>query len=517
MRKCGLKEDEEIAAEAINFFQDQFTEVTIPRRFSIIKYVPSLVDMGQNSDLVKQPTKEEVKAAVFGLNGNTARGPDGFTGSFYQACWEIIGDDLFDMVRAFFRGHELPKCVTHTNLVLLPKKKEVSTFSEMRPISLSNFSNKVISRVIHERLVDLLPSLISEEQAGFVKGRNIVENILLTLEIITNIRLRTKAGPNVVKKLDMTKAYDRLSWLFLTKILRKMGFVERFIGMIFGIVSNNWYSVLINGQAHGFFKSSRGIKQGDPLSPTLFILAAEALSRGLNALHLNLYFCGFGLPKWSPKVNHLAYADDTIIFSSSDATSLRLIMEVLSAYDVASGQLLNNAKSAIYLHHLTEEEVFLKVERITGIKRQNFPILYLGCPIFYARRNMEYYQSMIIMVMDKLQTWKGKLLSVGGRTVLIANVLQSMSMHLLSAVNPPKSVINKLHKIFAQFFWSSSIGYNNRHCALWNALCMQLKKGELVSDHYMMCQRLCFLNYGGIIELNQLCGAHLCVKNTARS
>lgn len=88
-------------------------------------------------------------------------------------------------------------------------------------------------------MVDILPLLISDEQTVFVKGRSIVENVLLTQEIIIDIRLRTKAGPNVVIKLDMTKAYDKLSWLFLTKVLRKMGFCERFIGLIYGIMSNN--------------------------------------------------------------------------------------------------------------------------------------------------------------------------------------------------------------------------------------------------------------------------------------
>ncbi|XP_075088447.1 uncharacterized protein LOC142170438 [Nicotiana tabacum] len=183
-------------------------------------------------------------------------------------------------------------------------------------------------------IIDQVPCL---EQAGFVKGRSNVENVLLTQEIITDIRIRTKVGPNVVIKLDMMKAYDRLSWLFLTKMFRKLGFSERFIVLVFDIVGNNWYYVLVNRQSHGLFKSSRGVKQGDPLSPTLFILAAEALSRGLNALHLNLYFCGFGMPKWSPKINHLAYADDTIMFSSSDATSLQLVMEILNSYEVASG------------------------------------------------------------------------------------------------------------------------------------------------------------------------------------
>ncbi|XP_019233747.1 PREDICTED: uncharacterized protein LOC109214296 [Nicotiana attenuata] len=177
--------------------------------------------------------------------------------------------------------------------------------------------------VIHERIATLLPSLISDEHDGFVKGRSIVENILLTQEIITQIRLRTKVVPNVVIKLDMKKSYDRLSWLFMTKVSRKMGFSERFIGIVFGIFSYNCYSVLMNGQPYGFFKSTRGVKQ--------------ALSRGLNALHQNLYFCGFGVPKWSPKINHIAYANDTIIFSSSDETSLRLIMEVLMAYEIASG------------------------------------------------------------------------------------------------------------------------------------------------------------------------------------
>ncbi|XP_070008763.1 uncharacterized protein [Nicotiana sylvestris] len=448
-----IEEEQEIAEKAIKFYEEQFTEAATPSSFDIIEHVPNLINTEQNAELIKQPTKEEVKVAVLGLNGDSAGGTDGMTGKFYHSCWDIIGHDLYDMVRDFFNGHELPKCVTHTNLVLLPKKKEVTTFSDLRPISLSNFSNKVISRVVHQRLVKFLPSLISEEQSGFVKGRNIVENILLTQDIVTDIRLRTKAGPNVILKLDMTKAYDRLSWLFLTKVLRKMGFTERLIGIVFGLVSNNWYSILINGQAPGFFKSSRGVKQGDPVSPTLFILAAEALSRGLNALHTNLYFCGFGMPKWSPKINHLAYPDDMIIFSSSDETSLMLIMQVLNAYEVASGQLVNKTKSAVYLHHLTDMEVVNKVERITSIHRNDFPIIYLGCPIFYARRKLEYYQPLITKVMDKLQSWQ--------------------------AVNPPNYVINRLHKLFAQFFWSSSVGGTSRHWASCNTLCMPVEEGGI--------------------------------------
>nr|XP_009784530.1 PREDICTED: uncharacterized protein LOC104232953 [Nicotiana sylvestris] len=417
----------------------------------ILDQVPVMLNEVQNCEFTMQPTIEEVKKAVFGLNGDSA------------------GDLMESM--------ELPKFVTHTNLVLLPKKKDVQNFSDLRPISLSNFSNKIISRVIHERLVDIIPNIISDEQAGFVKGTSIAENVLLTQEIITDIRLRTKVGPNVVLKLDMMMAYDRLFWIFLTKIMRKMGFSEWFIGLIFGIVSNNWYSVQVNSQPHGFFKSTRGVKQGGPLSPTLFILVAEAMSRGLNALHHNLYFCGFGIPKWSPKINHLAYADDAIIFSSSNDTSLRLIMEVLNAYEAASGQLINKAKSAIYVHHSTSDEIVRKIEGITGIQRKDFPFIYLGCPIFYKRRKMEYYEDLISKVLDKLQAWKGKLLSIRGRAVLISSVLQTMPIHLLSAVNPSAYVLNKLHKLFGRFYWSNSIDGRARHWASWYTLCLPKHEG----------------------------------------
>lgn len=198
----------------------------------------------------------------------------------------------------------------------------------MSPTSLSKFINKVFSRVIHERVIGILPNLISDHQAC-IKGRNIVENILLTEEIITSIRLRIKAGPNIVIKLNVKMAYDRLSQIFLTKVMRNIHFSERIISLIFGIISNNWFSVLFNEQPYDFFKSARGVKQADPLSFTLFILAAEAFSRGMEALQKNQYFKGFGMPKWSPKIVHLAYADGNLIFLSSDAISLQLVMEML--------------------------------------------------------------------------------------------------------------------------------------------------------------------------------------------
>lgn len=154
--------------------------------------------------------------------------------------------------------------------------------------------------------------------------------------MIADIRLRGKPD-NVVIKLDMAKAYDKVEWRFLIRVLEKMGFDAEILDMVWRLIANNWYSISINGQAHGFFHSTRGVKQGDPLSPTFFILSAEVLSRALNQLFNNHEYKSYGLPKWSDKSNHLSYADDIIIFAAVDRKSLQLIMEVLKKYEEQSG------------------------------------------------------------------------------------------------------------------------------------------------------------------------------------
>ena len=127
----------------------------------------------------------------------------------------------------------------------------------------------------------------------------------------------------------MAKVYDCVSWTFIVRVLRKFGFGERLIDMVWRLMSNVWFPVIINGASYGFFKSSRGIRQGDPLSPALFVIGAEVLSRGLNSLAAQSGFLGFTVPRGCPPVTHLAFADDVLVLANSASSSLKDIMLVL--------------------------------------------------------------------------------------------------------------------------------------------------------------------------------------------
>ncbi|XP_060202145.1 uncharacterized protein LOC132630592 [Lycium barbarum] len=164
-----IEDEDQMADEAVHFYSQQFSQEELIRDENLLSLIPVLIDQNRNDFLCQMPSVDEVKKVVFNLSGSSASGPDGFPGVFYQTCWDIISLDVYKMVVAFFQGHTLPKSVTHTNLVLLPKKELVQSY----------FINKVMSRVVHDRLETVVPQLISINQAGFVQGRSIIENVLL--------------------------------------------------------------------------------------------------------------------------------------------------------------------------------------------------------------------------------------------------------------------------------------------------------------------------------------------------
>ncbi|WMV19394.1 hypothetical protein MTR67_012779 [Solanum verrucosum] len=334
----------------------------------------------------------------------------------------------------------MPKFMSHACLVLLPKKEQPSNFSDLSPISLSNFSNKIISKLLCMRLADIIPLLISDNQSGFVRGRSITESIMLAQEITHDIK-RPKEGANVVIKLDMTKAYDRVSWSFTCLVLRRLGFGELFIDLVWRTMSNNWYSIIINGHRHGFFHSTRGLKQGNPLSPALFILGAEVLSRMLNTTQQNPMYRGFNMESKGPKINHLSFADDVIIFTSSNTNSMRLIMATLEEYEHTSDQLINKEKSHFMVPSNTPQDIINNIQEVTGFSQKDSPITYLGCPLYIGRQRIIYYSQLVEKVSKKICGWQARILSFGGKITLVKHALQSIPIHTMAAISPPSTTI----------------------------------------------------------------------------
>lgn len=309
------------------------------------------------------------------MSGESAPGPDGFPGLFFTTCWHIIGDDVTAAVMEFFATCTLPRSYSSTFLVMIPKKDQPETLSDFRPISLCNFAYKIIALIFSDRLGLILPYLISPQQGAFVKGRSLIENVGLAQEIFHDLPRKVRGG-NVVIKLDMAKAYDRLEWDFLFAVLERFGFSPDWISYIRTMFTNCWFSVMLNGVVGGFFKSSRGLRQGDPLAPSLFILAEEVLSRGLYYLMSTRAIHPFHSPRGCPLISHLLFADDTVILTNGDARSLSALMKFLSSYECSSGQRVNKHKSGFIVAASTPTTRINMIHQKTGLKHQVPPIPY---------------------------------------------------------------------------------------------------------------------------------------------
>jgi hypothetical protein len=313
------KKQPEIGAAFSRFFQQLFSAGGIGDMSSCVDGLEHRVTDAMNANLLKEFTIPEVEVALNQMHPLKSPGPDGFSACFYQRAWHIVKMEVCQTVLGFLNHGVFDVALNDTHIALIPKVKNPSKVTDYRPISLCNVVYKLISKVLANRLKKVLPHIISQEQSAFIPGRLITDNILVAFEAMHTMdgRLTGREG-YMALKLDMSKAYDRVEWGYLEAVMRKLGFADRWISMMMTCIRTVSFSVLIHGKPYGKIIPSRGIRQGDPLSPYFFILCAEGLSSLLQRAAANNWITGVPITRGGIRVNHLLFADDSLLFCKAN-------------------------------------------------------------------------------------------------------------------------------------------------------------------------------------------------------
>ncbi|CAM8993520.1 unnamed protein product [Rhodiola kirilowii] len=277
-------------------------------------------------------------------------------------------------------------------------------------------------------------------------------------------------------KIDITKAYDMVDWSFLKKILELFGFPSKFVHWIMACVTSAHFFVLINGSLEGYFKSNRGLRQGDPISPYLFTLVMEVLSRILGQVRQSNEFVFH--PKCAGiSLSHLMFADDIIIFSKADLGSFMKIKEALSLFHSWSGLEVNGSKSTIYFGGCGDEDQAV-FSMAVGINSGQLPFSYLGVLLDDRSLRRSAYDGIVEKMTAKIKSWTNRCLSYAGRLVLVKHVLSSICSYWMRVLLFPKFVLKKVSAICRSFLWSG-LSSVKKNLVAWKTVTKTKEEGGL--------------------------------------
>ncbi|CAA7061592.1 unnamed protein product [Microthlaspi erraticum] len=471
---------QEIHMHAVNYYESIMTSV----RGFFSPDLPDFLELLQlpicsHAHLViltKEITAEEIKLSLARMPSSKTPGPDGFPAEFFRASWGILGAEITATILSFFRSPFMPKALNSTSLVLLQKRPEADELKDYRPISCLNTIYKLITRLLAGKLKSILPEMIVPNQTAFVKDRLLLENVLLASEVIKGYH-KLNLSPRMTLKVDISKAFDSVRWDFILSVLQAHKVPSVYLQAIRSCICSPTFSITINGTTSGYFKGKTGLRQGDPLSPSLFVMVMNVLSLMLNKA------ASEGIFAYHPgceilKLTHLSFADDLLIFLEGNLDSLKGVFQVLKQFEELSGLVVNISKTSLFCSGI-DFSVLADIEASVGLCPSALPIRYLGLPLCTRKLSMADCDPLITQIRKKLNSWTHRLLSLAGRYTLLSSVIPGIVGFWSSAFFLPKAVIRKINSMSSAFFWHGSTDSARGAKVSWHDISFPKKEGGL--------------------------------------
>ncbi|XP_027086455.2 uncharacterized protein [Coffea arabica] len=361
---------------------------------------------------------------------------------------------------------------------------DFSAILEEIPQSITADMNRKLTRPVSDQEISHAVNSMHPNKApgpdAFVPGRQILDNVLVAHESIHFLNnKRTGKDGYMAIKLDMSKAYDRVEWVFLAKMMQRMGFCPVWIQWILECITSVSYSVNVNGEKRGFIKPARGLRQGDPLSPYLFLICAEGFSALLRRANRQGRMSGMKIANAAPSLSHLFFADDSLIFCKAKVGEAVQLMQVLEEYGRASGQLINKEKSSIFFSKNVKgrrkEEVLKELEGMREVHQSK----YLGLPMVIGRSKRQVFEFIRQKAIKRIGGWKEKLLSQAGNETLLKSVILALPAYVMSCCRLPKALCQNVCSEMARFWWGQREDEKKVHWIGWSRMTDIKAKGGL--------------------------------------
>ncbi|KAJ0478339.1 putative RNA-directed DNA polymerase [Helianthus annuus] len=471
----AITDPDTMKKEIRRVFKDKFDE-PMKRRPKLLVNEFQKISLNQARALTGHFSEKEIKDAIWECGGDKAPGPDGFTFKFVKRFWEELKPKFMELMYQFYVSGRINPGCNSSFFTLIPKVQDPQQLSEYRPISLIGVVYKVIAKTLANRLKGVMNSVSSQTQSAFVEKRFIFDGPLIVNEVIS--WAKKQKAEIMLFKVDFDKAYDSVNWGFLLDNMKMMGFPKRWRRWVNACLSSSKASVLVNGSPSKEFYLKRGLRQGDPLSPFLFILVLEVLEVFMKrAVRLGL-FEGVQLPNGGPVLTHLCYADDVIFLGRWSEKNVMNLKRILRCLYLVSGLKVNLAKSSI-MGVGVDNDTILAMANNLRCKKGDIPFMFLGLPIGENMKRVKPWRPIIDKFAKKLSRWKSKTLSMGGRITLAKAVLGNLPSYYLSIFKAPLKVIKTLEGIRRDFVW----GHTGSRCKMrwvaWSKVQAHMRLGGL--------------------------------------